>query len=345
MAQTYPLFCMGNPLLDMQVSKGEAMLEKYKLKANDAILAGEEHMSIYEEIVEKYNITYVAGGAAQNAARAAAYVLPPNSVVYAGCVGSDDLAEQLRTANSKEGVASAYQVKEGEKTGACAVILTGHERSLVTTLRAAEMFNKSHLSSPEVAPLVDGANFYYVGGFFLTHGVESALEVAKKAAAAGKTFALNLSAPFICQFFGVQLGQVLPYVDLLFGNESEAAAWAAANGLSSDTSLQDIAKTLANLAKHNPSRQRTVVITSGPDATIIAKSGQGEDPKVYPVTRLADNEIVDTNGAGDMFAGGFMGAIVAGKSIDEAVEVGHKLGAMCVKTIGPQLHFPKVNVF
>ncbi|KDN36890.1 hypothetical protein RSAG8_10509, partial [Rhizoctonia solani AG-8 WAC10335] len=72
MAQTYPLFCMGNPLLDMQVNNGEAMLEKYKLKANDAILAGEEHMSIYEEIVEKYKITYVAGGAAQNAARAAA---------------------------------------------------------------------------------------------------------------------------------------------------------------------------------------------------------------------------------------------------------------------------------
>jgi adenosine kinase len=42
---------------------------------------------------------------------------------------------------------------------------------------------------------------------------------------------LNLSAPFICQFFGVQLGQVLPYVDLLIGNESEAAAWAGANGL------------------------------------------------------------------------------------------------------------------
>ncbi|CEL58690.1 adenosine kinase [Rhizoctonia solani AG-1 IB] len=345
MAQTYPLFCMGNPLLDMQVSKGEATLEKYKLKANDAILAGEEHLPIYDEIVNKYEITYVAGGAAQNAARAAAYVLPSNSVVYAGCVGSDDLAEQLRTANSKEGVASAYQVKQGEKTGACAVILTGHDRSLVTTLRAAEMFDKSHLSSPEVAPLVDGAEFYYVGGFFLTHGVESALEVAKKAATAGKTFALNLSAPFICQFFGVQLGQVLPYVDILFGNESEAAAWAAANGLASDTPLQDIAKTLANLVKHNPSRQRTVVITSGPDATIVAKSGHGEEPKTYAVTRLADNEIVDTNGAGDMFAGGFMGAIVAGKSIDEAVEVGHKLGAMCVKTIGPQLQFPKVNVF
>ncbi|KAG8751231.1 adenosine kinase [Ceratobasidium sp. 423] len=345
MAQTYPLFCMGNPLLDMQVNNGEAMLEKYKLKANDAILAGPEHMSIYEEIVKEYKITYVAGGAAQNAARAAAYVLPDNSVVYAGCVGSDDLADQLRNANSKEGVASAYQVKQGEKTGACAVILTGHDRSLVTTLRAAEMFNKDHLASAEVAPLVDGAKYYYVGGFFLTHGVESALVVAEKASKAGKTFALNLSAPFICQFFGEQLGKVLPYVDILFGNESEAAAWGAANGLETTASLEVIAKTLADLPKINPSRPRTVIITSGPDATIVATSGKDVEPRVFPVSRLADNEIVDTNGAGDMFAGGVMGAIVAGKSIDEAVEAGHKLGAMCVKTIGPQLQFPKVQIF
>lgn len=42
--QTYPLFCMGNPLLDMQVTNGEELLKKYNLKSNDAILAGEEHM-------------------------------------------------------------------------------------------------------------------------------------------------------------------------------------------------------------------------------------------------------------------------------------------------------------
>ena len=45
MASTsYQLFCMGNPLLDMQVKNGEELLKKYNLKANDAILAGEEHM-------------------------------------------------------------------------------------------------------------------------------------------------------------------------------------------------------------------------------------------------------------------------------------------------------------
>lgn len=44
---TYPLFCMGNPLLDMQVTNGEKLLEKYDLKANDAILAEEKHAPLY----------------------------------------------------------------------------------------------------------------------------------------------------------------------------------------------------------------------------------------------------------------------------------------------------------
>lgn len=103
--------------------------------------------------------------------------------------------------------------------------------SLVTTLRAAELFEKSHLASPEVAPLIESATHFYGEGFFLTHGTESYLELAKKASEAGKVFALNLSAPFIAQFFKVQLEQIIPYADIVIGNESEAAAWAEASGL------------------------------------------------------------------------------------------------------------------
>ena len=114
------------------------------------------------------------------------YVLPPGSVVFTGCVGDDELAEQLKAANKREGLDQVYLVKKGEKTGACAVIITGHDRSLVTNLAAAEKFEKSHLSSPEVAPLVEAAKIYYVEGYFLTHGTESALEIAKKASEAGK---------------------------------------------------------------------------------------------------------------------------------------------------------------
>jgi hypothetical protein len=56
------------------------------------------------------------------------YCLPPNSVVFTGCVGDDELSEQLKAANRCEGLKDVYLVKKGEQTGACAVVITGHHR-------------------------------------------------------------------------------------------------------------------------------------------------------------------------------------------------------------------------
>jgi hypothetical protein len=70
-------------------------------------------------------------------------------------------------------------------------------RSLVTTLRAAEKFDQSHLSSPAVAPLIDAAQAFYVEGYFLTHGVESVVEVARKASSSGKVNPFIIDLPFI----------------------------------------------------------------------------------------------------------------------------------------------------
>lgn len=56
----------------------------------------------------------------------------------------------------------------------------------MTTLRCAEKFEKSHLHSEVVAPLVEGAKVFYVEGYFLTHGVESIAYLSQKASAASK---------------------------------------------------------------------------------------------------------------------------------------------------------------
>ena len=147
-----------------------------------------------------------------------------------------------------------------------------------------------------------------------------------------QVFTLNLSAPFIPQFFKVQLEQVLPYCDFVIGNESEAAAWASAVGLPDKNDIPAIAKSIAELPKSNPSRPRTVIITQGSESTVVVAATE-DKPKNFPVNRLEDGKIVDTNGAGDAFAGGFLGALVSGKSVDEAVLAGHKLGAMCVQLV------------
>ncbi|KAI6133701.1 Ribokinase-like protein [Pisolithus croceorrhizus] len=303
---TYKLFCIGNPLLDLQVRDGE---------------------ELYDDLVQNYQVTYVAGGASQNAARGAAYVLPLDSVVYTGCVGDDNLAEQLRAANKREGLHERYLVKKGEKTGACAVVITGHDRSLVTTLRAAEKFEKSHLSSPEVAPLVDAAKVFYVEGYFLTHGTETILEVSKKASASSKVFALNLSAPFIAQFFNVQLQSVLPYCDVIIGNETEAEAYASAMGLPEPKDLAATARAIALSPKANMSQPRIVIFTHGAESTVLVSSADPDNAKVYKVTPIPDDQI-----------GGFLEPRLI------AVDAGHKMGAMCVQLVGPQFKWPKVQI-
>ena len=67
----------------------------------------------------------------------------------------------------------------------------------MTTLRAAEKFEVSHLSSPEVTPLVEAAKIFYVEGYFLTHGLESVLHIAKKATEGSKV-RLYAHIPYGC---------------------------------------------------------------------------------------------------------------------------------------------------
>lgn len=141
-----------------------------------------------------------------------------------------------------------------------------------------------------------------------------------------------MSAPFIPQFFGVQLQQIIPYCDVIIGNEAEAEAWATATGLP-HKDLPSIAKALATQPKANPARPRTVVFTHGAESTTVVIGDDAENAKVYPVHALSDAEIVDTNGAGDAFAGGFLGAWVAGKNLEECVAAGHTLGSMCVQLV------------
>jgi len=112
------------------------------------------------------------------------------------------------------------------------------------------------------------------------------------------------------------------------------------------TDLAEIATKLA-ASKKLASRPRLVVITQGSESTIVASSTSSSaspSTKVYPVSAMKDDEIVDTNGAGDAFAGGFLGAYILGKSVEQSVEVGHKLGQICVGQVGPQFKFPKVDI-
>lgn len=109
---------------------------------------------------------------------------------------------------------------------------------------------------------------------------------------------MNFSAPFIPQFFGEQVQKLMPYCDIIIGNESEGEAWANANGVPDPKDLRAVARAIALQPKANPSRPRTVILTCGADATVWVSAADPENPKEHPVSPLRDEEIVDTNGAG-----------------------------------------------
>ncbi|TRM67648.1 Ribokinase-like protein [Schizophyllum amplum] len=341
---SYKLFCMGDPLLDVQVHDND-LLTRYDLTPNDAILAEDKHQPLYDEIAQHPNATYVAGGGAQTAARGAAYCLPPKSVVYTGCVGGDDWADILRAADAHDGLDEVFLVRPDAKTGGCAVVITDHHRSLVTNHRAARLFHVSHLTSPSVAPLVSAAQVFYVEAFFLNHGLESVLHLATHASSTGKTLALNIGAPYIPVKLGDRLAQVLPHCDIIIANEVEAGSWATANGLPDPKDLPVVARALAMLPKVSKARPRLVIVTHGSRETVVVSSDAPDEPRTFKVPVLKDEDIADTNGAGDAFAGGFLAGYVQGKSLDECVAAGHKLASISISQPGPRFKWPKVNIF
>ncbi|KKK13411.1 hypothetical protein P175DRAFT_0497840 [Aspergillus ochraceoroseus IBT 24754] len=341
-AQGYPLLCLENPLLDIQVVGDAALLAKYDLKDNDAILAEDKHMGLYEELFEKHDAKLIAGGAAQNTARGAQYILPSNSVLYIGCVGKDKYAEILKETCEKAGVHTEYRVEEAQPTGKCGVIITGHNRSLCTHLAAANEYKLEHLKQPHIWSLVEKAKYYYVGGFHLTVCVPAIQALGEEAAANNKVFMLSLSAPFIPQFFKEQLDSVLPYTDYTFCNETEARAYAESHDWKTDD-VVEIAKKLAQLPKKNTARPRVAIVTQGTLPTVTATvNAKGElEVKEFPVREIPKSSINDTNGAGDAFAGGFCAGIVEGKTLEQSIDMGQWLASLSIQELGPSFPFPK----
>lgn len=161
------------------MNRDEKLLEQYGLKANDAILAEEKHMSLYEELIQNRKAQLLAGGAAQNTARGAQYLLPADSVVFFGCVGKDKYADILQEANKKAGLLAIYRYDEEQPTGRCGVIITGKDRSMCTDLAAANHYKIEHLK--ENWETVQKSKVYFVGGYHLTVSVPAALALAEEA--------------------------------------------------------------------------------------------------------------------------------------------------------------------
>jgi adenosine kinase len=342
----YTLLGIENPLLDMIVYCDRTQLDRYQLNENDAILATEQHFSLFQELDLNPETLFVAGGGAQNTLRTTQWMLggtrdhAPRATVYLGCAGRDGFADRLRQEAHNDGLRTEYLEDPDIQTGTCAVLVHNNHRSMVANLGAANNYRQTHLQRPDIWSFVENARFYYSTGFFLTVSPESLRLIMEHAVLAGKIVCFNLAASFIIQCFGDRLHEVLPYCDFLFGNHCEMIAYAEANHLNSHD-IVEIGKYLANYPKTKTERERIIVITQSAQPTLLINSSGLINS--YPVLPIDPDEIIDTNGAGDAFVGGFLSQLLLNKNLDTCVKGGHFAANFILKQTG--VRFPTDSLF
>jgi adenosine kinase len=177
------------------------------------------------------------------------------------------------------------------------------------------------------------ASYVYTTGFFITSNFDALIMAGEFCAEHGIPFGFNLSAEFLIQFFTEQVVKAIELADYVFCNEDELKC------IAEKFEEIDIMEHIAKMKKVGADKKpiRVVISTQGPCATRIATMDHALYQCEYhtvEVPELDSEKIIDTNGAGDAFVGGFYAALLNGKEVDQAVEAGNKLAACVVQNSG-----------
>jgi sugar/nucleoside kinase (ribokinase family) len=314
----YQIYGLGAAIVDTEVVVTDTFLSTHKIAKGLMTLVDEERQFELLSALSchSFHIKRSCGGSACNTIVAASCFGSKTS--YSGKVADDDdgkfFVEDLRatgvdfhTAEASSGV-----------TGKCLVMITDDAERTMNTFLGANL----DLTSNEVdeSTLIN-SDWLYLEGYLVTDDARTG--VAVKAIECAKVnqvkTALSLSDPFVVQVFEDNLRKVIGNgVDLLFCNSDEARSFTKTDN------TEDAAEQLKKYAK-------TFVITRGAGGSL---SYDGADLVQTPaVTTIA----VDTNGAGDMYAGAFLYAINAGHSYKLAAKFANEASARVVSQFGPRI--------
>lgn len=134
--------------------------------------------------------------------------------------------------------------------------------------------------------------------------------------------------------------QIMPYIDILFGNESEALTFSKEQNFGTEN-LIEIGFKMVQLPKANEKRARVVVLTQGHSPVLLFENDKVRE---FPVKELHESSITDTNGAGDAFVGGFLSQLVQNKSYDDCINVGICAARAIIQrsgcSVGGKFEFP-----
>ncbi len=316
----YKVYGIGNALVDTEIQVDDAELSAMGVEKGLMTLVDEARQQELVGQLKDHLITAkrASGGSAANTVIAVARF--GGSGFYSCKVANDDNGDFYLADLEAAGVDHNWTEDRGEgTTGRCLVLISPDaERSMNSFLGISETLAASEL----VPRAIEASDYLYMEGYLVTSptGRAAAITAREHARAKGVATALSFSDPGMVEFFRDGLEEMLGEfgVDLLFCNEAEALSWAGSKDVS------EAAESLKHVA-------RQFVITLGARGALLF---DGE--RMIDIEGTAA-EAVDTNGAGDMFAGAFLHAITRGEDFETAGRFASLAAARVVSRFGPRL--------
>ena len=315
---TYNIYGIGAALVDTEVEVSDTFLANASIDKGVMTLVDEARQSelLGALASENSHLVRKCGGSVCNSVVAASSL--GAKTFFSGKVADDSDGELYINDLKEVGVDFHKAGQESGITGKCLVMVTDDaERTMNTFLGASEDLSEREIDQ---AALVD-SEWFYVEGYLVTDeartaATKAAVELAK---ANDVKVAISLSDPFVVSVFGDALRQVIgDGVDLIFCNKDEAMAFTGAESLeAASEALKQYTKTFA--------------ITDG------ANGAMTFDGVTMNQSKGVDAKAIDTNGAGDMFAGAFLYAITSDRGYAWAADLANDCAARVVAQFGPRL--------
>lgn len=254
-----------------------------------------------------------------------------------GSVGDDLYGRMYSQLLEQESIDAIFEKFENKTTAFCGVFCFEKERGHVTDLGASTLISDEFIDSNW--EFIKDVQLIFTELFILKHRKNSVFKLAELGNQDEKIFGFNLPSFYFIETYLTDIKYLLEYADIIFSNAAESEYFANQMGLeTNDYAL--IAEFIAKYPKNNPFKKRTVVITCGPDPAFICEfdhmTNQVSFSGSFSPEYVNENDIIDTNGAGDAFAGGFLSKYMPGRPLDECVKAGHWAAAIVIQKRGCQ---------
>ena len=303
------VIAIGNAIVDVMAPCADAEIERLGMARGGMTLI--DTARAHELYAAMGPAREVSGGSAANTLAGLAAL--GARCAFIGQVADDQLGEVFSHDIRAGGIAFATPARPGEPpTARCLIFVSPDgQRTMNTYLGASQFLPAAALDEAAIA---EAAVLYLEGYLWDPEEPRQAMRAAIAAAReAGRKVAFTLSDAFVIARHGddfralIEAGQI----DILFANEHELAAL---------TGLDDFDAGIAALAPKLP----VLVVTRGEQGAVAIAGGTRAAVPAEPVSK-----VVDTTGAGDLFAAGFLFGHVRGRALADCL----KLGAICAAEV------------